>query len=264
MACALLVGSVATASPKLAELVERLNKGDDFRVRVQAALELGRTRDSAAVPALVKALDDSNASVRAAAAAGLKNIGDKSALKPLKAHLQDPSDAVRAQIKDTIKSLEVEDKVVTDTKTKILVKLGSMRNQTNVKSTRIEAQLAEESRRKLAELPGVEVLEADQDFAKESKRRKTPVVLVSGHVQKLKAAREGGEIVYSASVEYILQTMPEQSIAAKVSGSATASLTEAEAKDQKRAAELRAAVLEAAIASALRRAPRALIAAARL
>ncbi len=94
------------------------------------------------------------------------------------------------------------------------------------------------------------MLEAGQDSAKESKRRKTPVVLVSGQVQKLKAAREGSDIVYSASVEYILHTMPEQSIAAKVSGSATASLTEEEAKDQERAAELRAAVLEAAIASA--------------
>jgi TolA-binding protein len=264
LACALLVGSVASASPKLSELVERLKNGDDFRVRVQAALELGRTRDSAAVASLVKALDDTNASVRAAAAAGLKNIGDKSAIKPLKAHLQDPSDAVRSQIKDSIRSLELEDKVVTDSRTKVLVKIGSMRNQTSVKSTRIETQLAEESRRKLAELPGIEVLEADQDFAKESKRRKTPVVLVSGQVQKLKAAREGGDIVYSASVEYILHTMPEQSIAAKVSGSATASLTEEEAKDTERAAELRTAVLEAAIASALRRAPRALLAAARL
>ena len=110
IACALLVGSVASASPKLSELVERLKNGDDFRVRVQAALELGRSRDSAAVPSLVKALDDSNASVRAAAAAGLKNIGDKSAIKPLRAHLQDPSDAVRSQIKDSIKSLELEDK----------------------------------------------------------------------------------------------------------------------------------------------------------
>ena len=82
--------------------------------------------------------------------------------------------------------------------------------------------------------------------------------------KRLKAAREGSDIVYSASVEYILHTMPDQSIAAKVSGSATASLTEEEAKDQERAAELRTAVLEAAIASALRRAPRALLAAARL
>ena len=88
--------------------------------------------------------------------------------------------------------------------------------------------------------------------------------MVSGHVQKLRASHERGEIIYSASVEYLLHTMPDQSIAAKVSGSASATLTEEEAKDKARAAELRRAVLEAAIASALRRAPRAILAAARL
>lgn len=262
-AALLLVGS-ASASPKLAELTQQLRKGDDFRVRVQAALELGKTQDKAALSPLIKALDDKHASVRAAAAAGLKQLGDKAALGPLKAHLQDPSEVVRTQISEAIKSLELADKVTTESRIKVLVKLGAMRNQTNVKSSRIEAKLVEESRRRLAELPGVEVLDSNEDSAKESERRKAPVVLVSGHVQKLKAAREGSEIVYSASVEYIVHTMPEQSIAAKVSGSATATLTEEEAKDRKRAAELRTAVLEAAIASALRRAPKAILAAARL
>jgi hypothetical protein len=88
--------------------------------------------------------------------------------------------------------------------------------------------------------------------------------MVSGHIQKLKAKREGQEIIYSASVEYIVHTMPDQAIAAKVSGNATASLTQEEAKDAQRTAELRRQVLEAAIASALRGAPRALLAAARL
>jgi hypothetical protein len=88
--------------------------------------------------------------------------------------------------------------------------------------------------------------------------------MVSGHIQRLQASRDGTDVVYSASVEYILHTMPDQSIAAKVSGSASGSLTQAEAKNETRAAELRHQVLGAAIASALRRAPRALLAAARL
>jgi hypothetical protein len=49
-----------------------------------------------------------------------------------------------------------------------------------------------------------------------------------------------------------------------MSGSASGTLTAEEAKDESRAAELRHQVLGAAIASALRRAPRALLAAARL
>jgi hypothetical protein len=94
--------------------------------------------------------------------------------------------------------------------------------------------------------------------------KKTPVVMVTGSVEQLKAAREGSSIVYTAKVEYVLHTMPEQSIAAKVSGSASAQASEQEASDQTRSAQLRKEVLEAAIASALRRAPPALIAAARL
>jgi hypothetical protein len=214
------------------------------------------------VDALIRALDDSNASVRAASAAALKNLRARSALKALRAHLNDSSDAVRAQIRATISSLEQVDE--SGAKTQVLVKLGIMRNSTSVKSTTIETQLAADSRRKLGELPGVEVLIDGVDSVKESKKKKAPVVLVEGAVQKLKASREGQEIVYSAAVEYIMHTMPDQSIVAKVSGSASAALNQEEAKDQTRAAELRRAVLEAAIESALKRAPRALLAAARL
>ena len=139
-----------------------------------------------------------------------------------------------------------------------------MKNQTSVKGSGIEAELEQESRKKLGELPGIEVLAATPDQTQESKKKKLPVVMVSGHIQKLRAVRDGQEIVYSASVEYILHTMPEQSIAAKVTGNATASLTEDEAKDKQRTVALRRQVLGAAIASALRGAPRALLAAARL
>ena len=88
--------------------------------------------------------------------------------------------------------------------------------------------------------------------------------MVTGNVSELKASREGRSITYSASVEYVLHTMPEQSIAAKVSGRASATASPQDADDASKLAELRRSVLEAAIASALRRAPPALLAAARL
>jgi hypothetical protein len=262
----LLVGHAAVAAPKTDEMITKLLAGNDFRVRVQAALELGKGRtDADVVEALIRALDDGNASVRAASAAALKNLRARTALRALRAHANDPSDAVRSQIKASVAALEdAEAEAKGGSQTQVLVKLGPMRNGTSVKSTKIETQLAEDSRKKLGELPGVEVLIEGADSQKESKKKKAPVVLVEGHVQKLKASREGQEITYSASVEYIMHTMPDQSIAAKVSGSASATLSEIEAKDQARTAELRRAVLEAAIESALRRAPRALLAAARL
>jgi hypothetical protein len=248
--------SSAWASPGLDELVDQLQHGADFRVRVAAALQLGKSLNPGASKPLEDALDDPNASVRAAAAAALKNLGDVSALGPLRAHT-DKSDAVKAQVSSAIKSLEEE--ATSGPKTKVVVKIGIMKNGSGVKSSKIELELADSSRRKLNELPGVRVLAeggAEPD--------NVPMVMVTGKISELKASREGTSIVYSASVEYVLHTMPEQSIAAKVSGRASATASEQEANDKGKSAELRRSVLEAAIASALRRAPPALMAAARL
>ncbi len=253
-----LVAAPVLGKPgNLEELIGQLRDGKDFRVRVQAALQLGKSMSPDAFSPLVGALDDDNASVRAAAVAALESLGDTRAIEPLKEHRLDRSEAVRKQIKSTLAELEAQ---AQQTKPKVLVKLGSMRNSSGVKSKRVESDLAQASRQKLNELPGVKVLlEGDDGTGK-----KTPVVMVTGSVEQLKASREGSSIVYTAKVEYILHSMPEQSIAAKVSGSASAQASEQEANDQTRSAQLRKEVLEAAIASALRRAPPALIAAARL
>ena len=256
--------SSALATPGLDELVGQLKSGSDFRVRVSAALQLGKSLTGDAAEPLEAALDDANASVRAAAAAALKNLGDQSALPALKAHRADKSEAVRSQVASAIKSLDEER--TTGPKPKVLIKIGIMKNGSGVKSKKIENELADSSRRKLGELPGVRVLAADGSGSSTGSANpgKVPMVMVTGNIQELKVSREGRSFVYSASVEYVLHTMPEQSIAAKVSGRASATASEQDAEDASKIAELRRSVLEAAIASALRRAPPALLAAARL
>jgi len=272
----LLSVSSALATPGLDELATQLKGASDFRVRVSAALQLGKSLTGDATRPLEAALDDSNASVRAAAAAALKNLGDQGALPALKAHHADKSEAVRAQVAAAIKSLEEER--ISGPKTKVLIKIGIMKNGSGVKSKKIENELADSSRRKLSELPGVRVLAAEGSGsgtdtnpgagsaagASKGTQSSVPMVMVTGNVSELKASHQGGSITYSASVEYVLHTMPEQAIAAKVSGRASATATEQEAEDASALAELRRSVLQAAIASALRRAPPALLAAARL
>lgn len=264
--------SSAWATPGLDELVDQLKNGTDFRVRVSAALQLGKSLTGDAAEPLADALSDGNASVRAAAAAALKNLGDQTALQALKEHRSDKSEAVRAQVASAIKSLEEER--TTGPKTKVLVKLGIMKNASGVSSQRIETELADSSRRKLSALPGVRVLAADGSGSGASSAsgpsssgkaaKSVPMVMVTGNISELKTSHEGRSITYSASVEYVLHTMPEQAIAAKVSGRASATASELEAREPSKLAELRRSVLEAAIASALKRAPPALLAAARL
>ena len=235
LAVAILSGSASAAPPSVRELAERVKSGEDFRVRLQAALELGKSADPDALEPLIVALNDQNASVRTAAAAALQELGDRDAIPALKQHRLDRSDLVRKQVKETLASFE---SAAEDGKrpARLLVKLGAMKNQTQVKGPRIEAELESESRKKLDELPGVRVMRTASDSGDASQKSKLPVVMVTGHIQKLQASRDGTDIVYSASVEYILHTMPDESIAAKVSGSASGSLTAEEAKDEARAA----------------------------
>ncbi len=259
LAFVLPVSSVS-ASPGIDMLLDQLQHSADFRVRVAAALQLGKWLTGDAAAPLEAALDDPNASVRMAAAAALKNLGEQRALDTLKLHRTDKSESVRLQVKGAIKSLE--EQRITGPKTKVLIKIGSMRNDSGVRSTKIESELAESSRQKLNELLGVRVLGVEEEAP--SRLSKVPLVMVTGNVQRLTVAHQGSSLVYSALVEYVLQTMPEHSIAATVTGRASATASAEDASSAAKSAELRRSVLEAAIASALRRAPPALIAAARL
>lgn len=76
MVASLVLGSHGTAfAGKLDDLVRVLRKDSSYKVRVQAALVLGRLGDRNAVPALVEALVDSNNMVRAVAAQALGKLG---------------------------------------------------------------------------------------------------------------------------------------------------------------------------------------------
>jgi hypothetical protein len=236
----------AAGAPAIAQLIERLEKGEDFRVRVQAALELGKTKHSDARLPLEKGLDDENAAVRTACAAALKVLGDKQSIPALEAHKKDSSSAVRAQIAATLASL----KLVTSSSVTLIVKLGSMRMGKDVR-TKLAGELETASRQKFGELPGVKVGDSSEQGKK--------MVMVTGLLRKLNESREGSEVVYSASVEYVVHRMPEQAIAGTVSGSASTRASSAEART--RSLELRRLVLAAAVASAVKRAPEALAAA---
>lgn len=236
------------------QLIERLKNGEDFRVRVQAALELGKTKHADARVPLENALDDNNAAVRTAAAAALKVLGDKRSIPALEAHKKDSSQAVRTQIEATLAAL----RMVTSSSVKLIVKMGRMRTGKDVRS-KLAGDLESASREKFGELPGVKVIDDGQSAEAGDKGKK--MVMVTGLLRKLNESAEGSEVVISASVEYVVHRMPEQAIAGTVTGSASTRASKAEVK--RRAGELQKMVLAAAVASAVKRAPEALAAATR-
>ena len=163
----------APAKPRLDDLTARLGSSD-FRVRVQAALELGRSGDSRALEPLVGALDDRNASVRAAAAAALGKLGDTRGRAPLAEHRSDSSSAVRSEIKNALDKLTPKATAGEEPR-KIVVKLGGVHNGTRVKSPAVERDVLAESKKKLDEM-GVAVV---SERADESNSENAPITLVS-------------------------------------------------------------------------------------
>lgn len=105
-ALAMVAFSVAAVADDVSTLIKRLAGSDDFRVRTQAALALGASKDKRAVKPLCKALDDSSTTVRAASAAALGKLalGGKECLE--KRMKEESSSSVKATIKKALARLD--------------------------------------------------------------------------------------------------------------------------------------------------------------
>jgi HEAT repeat protein len=83
-----------------------LLKGEDKFVACEAALALGRLKDSKAVPELLDLLEDTNGNVRFAAAEALGQICDVRAIDGLIARLKDEDEGVRAKARWALSRLK--------------------------------------------------------------------------------------------------------------------------------------------------------------
>ena len=91
---------------KVDELCRAVIDDGNYKVRVQAALVLGKLGDPRAVQPLIKALGDSNKTVRGIAASALGQLGDAAAVEPLRDLLRHESDPfVRGQAEKAMAAL---------------------------------------------------------------------------------------------------------------------------------------------------------------
>jgi hypothetical protein len=103
VALLLLMAAGHASADKIDDLTRALMQDSSYKVRVQAALVLGKLNDKRAVPALIQALHDENETVRGVAATSLGRIGDKSASNALMvASTSDASEFVRSQAKKAL------------------------------------------------------------------------------------------------------------------------------------------------------------------
>jgi hypothetical protein len=95
-------GFISSAHADRLEDLTRALADSSYKVRVQAALVLGKLGDRRATAALIRALQDENESVRGVAATAIGKLGDKSASNALLSATNDSSEFVRTQAKKAL------------------------------------------------------------------------------------------------------------------------------------------------------------------
>lgn len=99
----------ARAAARIEDVEEALAHDRSYKVRLDAALVLGRLREPRSIPALIGALRDPIASVRATAAQSLGRIGSPIARDAVARALGDPAPLVRRMAKEAMKQLGAGD-----------------------------------------------------------------------------------------------------------------------------------------------------------
>jgi hypothetical protein len=140
----------------------------------------------------------------------------------------------------------------------MLVKLTHV--QTEPEYTRLAATLDSTSRTAIGGIPGITVLgELDDEVALAKSSRK-PVVVLSATLQNLAASRQGDEVEFRAKVQYIIYRIPGRDVAAIVDGAARTRISAIRVKSKASRQQVEDDVASAAVESAARRAPAALLA----
>ena len=202
-AVAVLIAAQVCWGDKVDDLSKALLTDPSFKVRVQAALLLGKLGDKAGTDALVRALDDEERSVRAMAAQSLGKVGGAAAA--LKAHLgREQNSFVSTQIKIALSALE--DREIKDRK--IFVTIGPFSGGVKLADAGILSMLQTSLRQSLEKLPK---LTFTSDVTAKGRGR-TPQLgfLVDGNVSRLQEVFGVGET--NCEIKLMVARWPSKSI----------------------------------------------------
>ncbi len=242
-----------------------LNESTDFRVRVSAALYLGRTRPPGALDALARALSDGHPAVRVAAATALGALGDPAAIGPLSRRLSSESSAsAKAQIQSTLDQLRHgstpdasgDGAHAAPPPVKYIVRLGAMRNPSGVRGDELRRVLHEAVVARAHALKGGAVVDGDPAALAQAAQRHLPVITLDGSLTQLVESRVAGTLQVQARVEFAVRR--EQTLKGTLSGAATTFGSGPSVSDQGRR-QLQNDAVDGAVQSALRGADQGLI-----
>jgi HEAT repeat protein len=187
----------------------------DYRVRMSAALVLGRSADPSAKKDLERALGDAHPSVRAAAAASLGKVGDAASAKALRARLEVETEAsVKTQLTRAAETLEAK------REKKLFVQVGSVRNSSKAGTSDLTKVAVTAVRLQATKF--AEIVEAEDSAASvTAAAKKGRVVRLDGEIRSLSQSRKGGVLSVRAQIEFSVLQLPGKSLKATLSGAAT-------------------------------------------
>jgi hypothetical protein len=189
-----------------------VDSSSNYKVRVQAALVLGKLGDARGVQPLIRALGDENRSVRGIAASALGQIGDAAALDPLRDLVRRESDSfVKGQAEKAVAALAAAGGGAAKKGAKIYVNFGGFVG--GVKSAGPEAAkiLHDALSRELGKLPIVTLTlnAADQhNFGKSGMSG----FYIDGNITKLEESGSGGGSETSCDIKVMVARWPQKSI----------------------------------------------------
>ena len=266
---------LVSAAPRVAlaqdpaNALRELGESPDFRVRVSAALYLGRTHPAGAREALEHALRDAHPAVRVAAARALGVLADPKAIEALaRRAIAEPSESVKAQLQATIEQLRrgaLPPDPTADVgrrlgpNVRVVVRLGAMRNPSGVRGDELRRVLQDAAKSRARAIKGAAVVDADATLLAQAAQRKLPIVTLDGSLLQLTESRVEASVQVQARVEFAVRR--EQTLKGTLTGAATTFGNGPGLSDQGRR-QLQDDAVDGAVQSALRGADQGLFAAA--
>jgi hypothetical protein len=209
-----LLGAAAARADKLDELTHALMQDPSYKVRVQAALVLGKLNDKRAVPALSQALNDENESVRGVAATSLGRLGDPSAANALLRATNDPSEFVRTQAKKALELVSGGSTGLTPSPVKSGARFYVHIGFTGAQKGGAEyGELVRQGLAKeLQKLPNVTLNAGGEPTAAHLAGKKLQGFIVDGNIERLSSSKQGGQVQIDCDLKAFVATYPQKSI----------------------------------------------------
>lgn len=215
-----LVGAVRAAD-KIEDLSRVLLEDPSYKLRVQAALLLGKLGDSRGASALEKALFDTHKTVRAMAAQSLGKLGAMGAAPALQVIAQRERDPfVKSHLQKALAALALRREPPVPVAVKIVLTLGSFTGGVRTADGSLIDVFRSALRRELGKLASVAIA-ADGASDKSAPRGGPAAFLIDGSVTRMDAGMLGDSVEISCDVKVMVARWPTKSVVLWMSAGAS-------------------------------------------